>query len=78
MNAFIFIMAKRGSHWKIAEQALQIKEIKISHAVTGQHDVIAYAEFANIPKLSEIIDKIQGIDGVVRTTTAIAMAPRLS
>jgi DNA-binding Lrp family transcriptional regulator len=78
LNAFILINVERGKLWKIAEKALEIKGVKITHAVTGQYDVIAYAEFLNIPELSEIIDKIQLIDGVTRTTTAIAMAPRLS
>ena len=78
MNAFILTNTERGKLWKVAEKALKIKGVKIAQAVTGQYDVIAYAEFLNIPELSEIIDEIQLIDGVLRTTTAIAMAPRLS
>ena len=78
MNAFILINTERGKLWKVAEKALNIKGVKIAQAVTGQYDVIAYAEFLNIPELSGIIDEIQLIDGVLRTTTAIAMAPRLS
>ena len=78
MNAFILINVERGKLWKVAEKALAIKEVKIAHAVSGQYDVIAYAKFLNVPELSEIIDKMQLIDGVTRTTTAIAMAPRPS
>ena len=78
MNAFILINTERGKLWKVAEKALGIKGVEISQAVTGQYDVIAYAEFLNVPELSEIINEIQLIDGVLRTTTAIAMAPRLS
>ncbi len=77
MNAFILINVETGKHWKVAEKALAIEGVKIAHAVSGQYDVIAYAEFPNIPGLSKIIDKIQLIDGAIRTTTAIAMAPRL-
>ena len=69
---------ERGKLWKVAEKALRIKGVKIAQAVTGQYDVIAYAEFTSIPELSQIIDEVQLIDGVLRTTTAIAMAPRLS
>ncbi len=78
MNAFIMINTERGKLWKVAEKTLGIKGVKICEAVTGQYDVIAYAEFLNIPELSEIIEEIQLIEGVLRTTTAIAMAPRLS
>jgi DNA-binding Lrp family transcriptional regulator len=77
LNAFILINTERGKLWKVAEKALKIKGVKIAHAVTGQYDVVAYAEFVNVPELSEIINEIQLIDGAVRTTTAIAMAPRL-
>ena len=78
LNAFILINTERGKLWKVAEEALKIEGVKIAHAVTGQYDVIVYAEFIKINDLSEIIDKVQSIDGVLRTTTAIAMAPRLS
>jgi DNA-binding Lrp family transcriptional regulator len=78
LNAFVLINTERGKLWKVAEKALRIKGVKIAQAVTGQYDVIAYAEFTSIPELSQIIDEVQLIDGVLRTTTAIAMAPRLS
>ena len=78
MIAFILINTERGELWKVAEKALKIRGVKIAQAVTGQYDVIAYAEFLNIPELSEIINEVQLIKGVLRTTTAIAMAPRLS
>jgi len=78
LNAFIFINTDMGKLWKVADEILKIKRIKISHAVTGQYDVIAYAEFLNIRELSNMINQIQQIEGVNRTTTAIAMAPRLA
>jgi len=78
LNAFILINTEQGKLWKVAEETLKIKGVKIAHAVTGQYDVIAYAEFLNIPELSKIIGEVQLIDGVLRTSTAIAMAPRLS
>jgi DNA-binding Lrp family transcriptional regulator len=78
LNAFVLMNTERGKLWKVAEQSLRIKGVKIAQAVTGQYDVIAYAEFTSIPELSQIIDEVQLIDGVLRTTTAIAMAPRLS
>ena len=78
LNAFILINTERGKLWKVAEKALAFEEVKIAHAVSGQYDVVTYAEFPNVSGLSKIIDKIQLIDGVIRTTTAIAMPPRIS
>jgi len=51
--------------------------MKKAHAVTGQYDVIAYAEFVNMNELGRIISEIQSVKGVMRTQTAIAMALRL-
>ena len=78
MNAFILINTERGKLWRVAEEALKIEGVKIAHAVTGEYDVILYVEFLNISELSEIINKVQSISGVVKTTTAIAMVPRIT
>jgi len=68
---------ERGKLWKVAEEALRIEGVKIAHVVTGQYDVILYVEFLNISELSEIINKIQSISEVIKTSTAIAMVPRI-
>jgi len=77
LQAYILINTEPGKLWKIAEEALRIEGIKMAHAVTGQYDVIAYAEFVDMEALGRIIDKIHSIKGVQRTQTAIAMALRL-
>ena len=77
MNAFILINNERGKLWKVAEEASKIKGVKIAHAVTREYDVILYVEFLNISELTDIINKIQSITGVVKTATSIAMAPRI-
>jgi hypothetical protein len=64
--------------WEIAETALQIQGVKMAHAVTGQFDVIAYAEFDNMDSLRGIIGKFMDINGVQRTQTAIVISPGLA
>ena len=64
--------------WEIAEAALKIQGVKMAHAVTGQFDVIAYAKFADMVALREIIGKFMTINGVQRTQTAIVISPELS
>jgi DNA-binding Lrp family transcriptional regulator len=63
--------------WEIAEAAVKIDGVKMAHAVTGQFDVIAYAKFANMDTLREIIDKFMSLNGVQRTQTAIVIPPGL-
>lgn len=77
MEAYILINTEPGKSWEAAEATLRIRGVKKAHAVTGQYDVIAYAEFIDMSELGRIISKIQSIKGVMRTQTAIAMALRL-
>ena len=77
MEAYVFIYSDPGILWQITEAILKIDGVKMAHAVTGQFDVVAYAEFANIDGLRDIIDKVRSLKGVQRTQTAVAMPPRL-
>jgi len=77
MEAYIFINSDPQILWQITETALRIEGIKMAHAVTGQFDVVAYAEFANMEMLREIIDRVRSIAGVRQTQTAVAIPPRL-
>ena len=77
VEAYIFINADPGKLWTITEAALKMIEgVRMAHAVIGQFDVIAYAEFANMDALANIIEKFQSLKGVQRTRTAVAIPPR--
>ena len=76
LEAFIFVNCEPGMLWEIAEAALKIDGVKMAYAVTGQFDVVAYAEFANMDMLREIIDKFQVLKGAQRTQTAVAIPAR--
>ena len=73
MEAYILVNSVPGMVWEIAKAALKIEGVKTAHAVTGQFDVIAYAEFANMDTLREIINKFMSLNGVQRTQTAIVI-----
>lgn len=77
MEAYILVNSVPGMVWEIAEAALNIEGLKTVHAVTGQFDVIAYAEFANMDRLRDIITKFMSLNGVQRTQTAIVIPPGL-
>ena len=77
VEAYIFVNSDPGVLWQITEAILKIKGVKMAHAATGQFDVVAYAEFANMDMLREIINEVRALKGVQRTQTAIAIPPRL-
>jgi DNA-binding Lrp family transcriptional regulator len=77
LRGYIFINSDPLLVWEIAKDALGIEGVKTAHAVTGQFDVVAYVEFANMDKLREILGELQSLKGVQRTQTAVAIPPRL-
>jgi len=77
MQAYILVNTEPGKPWEVAEAALKIKGVKIAHAVTGQFDVVAYAEFTKMDDLGKLIEELQRLKGVRRTQTVIAMPPTI-
>ncbi|UCC33278.1 MAG: Lrp/AsnC ligand binding domain-containing protein [Candidatus Bathyarchaeota archaeon] len=77
MEAYIFANCEPRRVWQIAAAVRKIEGVKMAHAVTGQFDMVAYAEFVNIDALRRIIDRLGSLEGVQRTQTAVAIPPRL-
>lgn len=75
MEAYVLINAEPGMIWEVAEAALKIGGVRMAHAVTGQFDVVVYAEFARVEELGRMIEQLQQIKGVRRTQTLIAVPP---
>jgi DNA-binding Lrp family transcriptional regulator len=78
LESYILVNCIPKMVWEIAEAALKIQGVKMAHAVTGQFDVIAYAEFGNMDALRGIIAKFMDINGVQRTQTAIVISQGLA
>lgn len=77
MQAYILVNTEPGKLWEVADAALKIEGVKMAHAVTGQFDVVAYAEFIKMDELGKIIEDIQSLKGVRRTQTVIAIPPTI-
>ena len=73
MESYLLLECTSGTIWKVAESILKIEGIKMAHVVTGNYDVIAFAEYQNIDELTNIIQKVQALNGVEKTQTAVAM-----
>jgi len=77
MQAYILVNTEPGKPWEVAEATLKIKGVKMAHAVTGQFDVVAFAEFTKMDELGKLIEELQRLKGVRRTQTVIAMPPTI-
>ena len=73
MQSYLLLECNAGMVWKVAEAILNIQGVKMAHVVTGNYDVIAFAEFSNIEELTVIIQQVQALKGVQKTQTAVAM-----
>ena len=73
MLAYFLINCESAKFWDIANAILKIEGVKMAHAVTGQFDVVVYAEFDDMDMLRILIEKIQSIEGVSRTQTAVTI-----
>ena len=73
MEAYILVNTEANALWQVAEAALKVEGVKMSHAVTGQFDAVVLVQFSKMDHLGKIIEKIQRLKGVIRTQTLIAI-----
>jgi len=75
MKAYVLVNSELGMIWKVAEAALKIEGARETYAVTGEFDDIIQIEFERMENLGKIIEKIQNMEGVLKTQTLIAIPP---
>lgn len=72
IGAYVLIKIAPGKSTVITDKISKIEGVKTAHPVTGMFDIIAFLEAADINSLTGTVrTKIQTIDGVLRTHTAI-------
>jgi DNA-binding Lrp family transcriptional regulator len=72
IGAYVLIKIAPGKSRTITEKVAKVEGVKTAHPVTGIYDIIAYVEAPDINTLTGTVrSKIQTIDGVLRTHTAI-------
>lgn len=72
--SYVLIELSPGTAKTAADKISKIAGVRMAHAVTGPFDVIAFAEVSNLASLSELVlSKIQSIEGVKRTQTAVVV-----
>ena len=73
VNVYVLIQVEKGEPWPIAEEVSKIKGVKTAHIVTGQYDIIAFAELNELQDLKDLIKKIHQMVGVQHTQTAVCI-----
>ncbi len=74
VTAYVLIEAALGASRDVAAKAQKIDGVKSVSVVTGPHDVIAVVETTHVKALGDIlITKIQKIDGIARTISAVVI-----
>jgi DNA-binding Lrp family transcriptional regulator len=73
MEGYLLLECSSGNVWKVLADIVKIDGIKMAHVVTGNFDIIAFAEFSGIEELTSLIQKVQTLSGIQKTQTAVAM-----
>ena len=74
-HVLITLAPKRNAAIEVALR--RIAEVRVLHSVSGPFDLIAIVAAASIGELDALIDRIGGLDGVERTTSAIVLSTRI-
>ena len=74
-HVLITLAPKRSGAIELALR--KIAEVRVLHSVSGPFDLIAVVAAASIGELDALIDRIGGLDGVERTTSAIVLSTRI-
>lgn len=73
VRAYIFIEATKARDLKVADEIARLPGVKRADVVTGRFDVIALVEVEELGVLWELVDKIQALPPVVKTTTNVVV-----
>ena len=74
-HVLITLAPRRSGAIEVALRA--IAEVRVLHSVSGPFDLIAIVAATSIGELDALIDRIGGLDGVERTTSAIVLSTRI-
>ena len=74
VTAFVTLEIRQaGGHDPVAERLSAIAEVLEAHTITGAGDVLCRVVARSNADLQRVIDAIVALDGVVRTSTVIAL-----
>ena len=72
MKAYMFINSMRGQSLALTRAIRGVGGVLAADAITGDYDVIASVEVRDLTELRTAMAAVQSLDGVLKTTTAMA------
>ena len=71
INAYILINMKLGDSDKSIKEMRKISNIAKISVVAGEYDIVVRVQVKSLDQLLKVTNKIQMIDGVLKTTTQV-------
>ena len=75
VRAYVFITTRKAEERQVADTIREFPTVKAAHVITGNIDVVASIEAADLGALWETVNQIQAVPGVTRTTTSVVVEP---
>jgi DNA-binding Lrp family transcriptional regulator len=71
ISAYILIMMQPGKTDKAIKEMKKIEKIVKISIIAGEYDIVVRTQIDTLEELLEVTDKIQMVDGVIKTTTQV-------
>jgi len=75
VHAYLFITAQKAQELQVADAIGEFQTVKVAHVITGDIDVVAFIEAADLSGVWDTVSQIQAVPGVTRTTTSLVVEP---
>lgn len=75
VHAYLFITAQKAQERQVADAIGDFQTVKVAHVITGDIDVVAFIEAADLSAVWDTVSQVQAVPGVTRTTTSLVVEP---
>jgi DNA-binding Lrp family transcriptional regulator len=75
VHAYLFITAQKAQERQVADAIGEFQTVTVAHVITGDIDVVAFIEAADLSGVWDTVSQIQAVPGVTRTTTSLVVEP---
>ena len=75
LHAYVFITTRKAEERQVADTIGEFPTVRAAHVITGNIDVVAFIEAADLGALWDTVNQIQAVPGVTRTTTSVVVEP---
>jgi DNA-binding Lrp family transcriptional regulator len=74
MRAYMFVNALQGQSINLTRAIRTVPGVQLADAITGDYDIVAAVTARDLAELRDIMAGVQGISGVLKTTTCMVLA----